>query len=235
MADVQVKKVGIIIPTYNEKDNVTKLISEINKIFPATILVVDDNSPDGTGRVLKSLGLNNLMVEVRETEKGLGGAIRKGLSIAYDRDFDYVVTMDADLSHDPIYLPKLYKKAEEGYDLVIGSRYIKGGGIQNWPLKRKIISKGANTLFRLLLRSPLHDNTSNYRIYSRSAIKEALQCDSANGYEFQICTVFRILRANLRVSEVPIIFKDREVGKSKLSNREIIQWFKYLIKLYLSR
>ncbi|AWR97509.1 glycosyltransferase [Acidianus sulfidivorans JP7] len=227
------KKVSIIIPTYNEADNVSKLIPEINKIFPSNIIVVDDSDDDSTVSVIQSFELNNLEVIARKKEKGLGSAIRTGLQKALDEGYDYAITMDADLSHNPIYLPKFYEKAIEGYDLVIGSRYIDGGGIENWPLKRRIISKGANFLFRLLLRSPLHDNTSNYRIYSRSAIKEVLKCD-ANGYEFQICAVFRILKANLRVAEIPIIFRDRELGKSKLSNKEIWKWFRYLIKLYLS-
>lgn len=234
MANVQVKRVAIVIPTYNERDNVVKLIDEINRLFPANIIIVDDNSEDNTASAIRSLGLSNLRVLVRTNEKGLGSAIRTGLNIALNDGFDYAITMDADLSHNPIYLPKMYEKAEEGFDLVVGSRYVHGGGVENWPLKRKLISKGANMLFRLLIRSPLHDNTSNYRIYSRRAIEEAIKCDSANGYEFQICAIFRILRVNLRTAEVPIIFKDREEGESKLSTREIVRWFKYLIKLYSS-
>lgn len=234
MANVQMRKIAIIIPTYNERDNVVRLINEINKLFTANIIVVDDNSEDNTANAVKSLGLTNLKVLVRTNERGLGSAIRSGLNVVLNEGYDYAVTMDADLSHDPIYLPKMYQKAEQGYDLVIGSRYVKGGGIENWPLKRRIISKGANALFRLLIRSPLHDNTSNYRIYSRRAIKEVVKCDSANGYEFQICAVFRVLRANLKVAEVPIIFRDREEGKSKLTTGEIVRWFKYLIKLYTS-
>lgn len=236
MADVQItRKIAIVIPTYNERENATKLVKEINRVFPfADILIVDDNSEDNTAIAVKSLGFSNLKVVVRTNEKGLGSAIRTGLNIALNEGYDFTITMDADLSHDPVYLPKMYEKAIEGYDLVVGSRYVEGGGIENWPLKRRIISKGANFLFRLLMKSPLHDNTSNYRIYSRRAIQEVLKCDSANGYEFQICAVFRVLKANLKVAEVPIIFRDREKGKSKLTTKEIIEWFKYLLKLYAS-
>jgi dolichol-phosphate mannosyltransferase len=232
MENVQVnKKVTIVIPTFNERENIIRLLSLLSKVIRANIIIVDDNSQDGTAEAVRSLNSPNIQVIVREKERGLGSAIRTGIQKAIENGTDYVVTMDADLSHDPIYLPAMYEKAREGYDLVIGSRYVKGGGIENWPIKRRIISWGANFLVRLLLRSPLHDNTSNYRIYSTRAAKEVLKCESADGYEFQICAVYRVLKANLPVAEVPIIFKDREIGKSKLTTGQIYKWFKYVISL----
>ena len=227
--------ISIVIPTYNERDNVVLLVRQIVKLLPdSTILVVDDNSPDGTAEVVRNLKIPNLTVFVR-SERGLGSALRYGIKKGLESGAEYVVTMDADLSHNPIYLPQMTKIAiEADYDLVIGSRYVKGGGIENWPLRRRIISRSANYLFRLISRSPLNDNTSNYRVYSRKAGTLALNCETANGYEFQICSVFKIVKSNLRTVEYPIVFKDRKVGKSKLRSLEILNWFLYSIKLSLS-
>ena len=142
--------ISIIIPTYNERDNVVLLTQQIVKLFPdsnSKILAVDDNSPDGTAEVLKNLKIPNLTVFVRK-ERGLGSALRYGIKKALELQTDFIVTMDADLSHNPIYLPQMTKMAIEGnYDLVIGSRYIYGGSIENWPLSRRIISRGANYLY----------------------------------------------------------------------------------------
>ncbi len=230
------KRTSVVIPTYNERENIVKLLKAMNEILPSlNYLVVDDNSPDGTYDALKGIGMKNLEVIVRTNEKGLGSAIRTGLDRALKIESEFIVTMDADFSHDPSYLPGMLKMAEEGgYDIVVGSRYIKGGGIENWPLKRRIVSKGANFLFRLAMKSYLKDNTSNYRVYSARAVREALKCDSADGYEFQICTISKALKANLKMGEYPIVFKDREVGKSKLDNGEIMRWFKFLVSLLFS-
>ncbi|ADB88035.1 polyprenol monophosphomannose synthase [Saccharolobus islandicus] len=228
---------SIVIPTYNERDNIVKLVEEIKKIVPYTsrILIVDDNSPDGTALILQDLNIHNLTVLVRYNERGLGSAIRYGIKKAIERKSDFIVTMDADFSHDPKYLPEMMKIAlNENYDLVIGSRYVKGGGIENWPFSRRIISRGANYLFKLVSHSPINDNTSNYRIYSRKAALLALECDTTNGYEFQICSIFKIIRNNLTFKEYPIIFVDRKTGKSKLDFREILNWFLYIVKLSLS-
>ncbi|MCY0850711.1 polyprenol monophosphomannose synthase [Sulfuracidifex metallicus] len=228
-------KISVVIPTFNEKENIVKLLIRLNEILPSlSFIVVDDNSPDGTEESLKKLNLKNLELIIRKNEKGLGSAIKTGLSRALELESEYIVTMDADFSHDPSYLPSMLEMAKTGYGLVIGSRYVKGGGIENWPLKRRIISKGANFLFRTAMRSYVHDNTSNYRVYSMNAAKEALNCNSADGYEFQICAVFRILKSGIKIGEYPIIFRDREIGKSKLSNVEIFRWFKFLLSLLVS-
>ena len=227
--------ISIVIPTYNERDNVVLLIQQIVKLLPdSTILIVDDNSPDGTANALRNLKIPNLTVFVRN-ERGLGSALRYGIKKGLESGAEFIVTMDADLSHDPLYLPQMTKIAIEGkYDLVIGSRYVKGGGIENWSLSRRVISRGANYLFKLISHSPLNDNTTNYRVYSRKAGILALGCETANGYEFQICSVFKIVKSNLRAIEYPIVFKDRKVGKSKLRSLEILNWFLYSIKLSLS-
>ncbi|AWR94280.1 polyprenol monophosphomannose synthase [Acidianus brierleyi] len=226
--------VSIVIPTYNEKDNIINLIKRINSELNGNIIIVDDNSEDKTGEAVKSLGLENVKVFIRTDEKGLGSALRYGISKALEIGSSFIVTMDADFSHDPIYLKSMLDKARQGYDLVIGSRYIKGGRIENWSYKRKMISWGANLLVRLLLRSSLKDNTSNFRVYSRGASLQVLQCNTANGYEFQICAIYKILKSKMRVCEVPITFRDREKGQSKLSYSQILNWFAYVLKLYFS-
>ena len=174
--------ISIVIPTYNERDNVVLLVQQIVKLLPdSTILIVDDNSPDGTAEVVRNLKIPNLTVFVRN-ERGLGSALRYGIKKGLESGAEFVVTMDADLSHNPIYLPQMTKIAiEADYDLVIGSRYVKGGGIENWPLSRRIISRDANYLFRLISHSPINDNTTNYRVYSRKAGTLALDCETANG------------------------------------------------------
>jgi dolichol-phosphate mannosyltransferase len=154
---------------------------------------------------------------------------------ALEAGSEFTVTMDADLSHDPAYLPQMIKTAVEGeYDLVVGSRYIIGGGVENWPLSRRIISRGANLLFRLISNSPLHDNTSNYRVYSRRATELVLGCETANGYEFQICSIYKIIKSRLKVTEYPIVFRNRRFGKSKLGISKILKWFYYVVRLWLS-
>lgn len=229
--------ISVVIPTYNERDNIVSLLRMLNEYYNTKIdkiYIIDDNSPDGTAEAVKSLNLDNLEVILRKNEKGLGSALRLGLELSIKQGYEYVVTMDADLSHDPKYLGGMLSKAVEGYDLVIGSRYIKGGGIENWPLSRQIVSKGANAIVRLLFKSPLHDNTSNYRVYSKDAVKEALECKEAGGYEFQICSVVKIIRKSLRVTEYPIVFKNREIGKSKLDIMKELRWLRYVILLYFS-
>lgn len=221
---------GVLIPTYNEEENIKELIPKIKEYMPdVKIIVVDDNSEDNTAEVAKRL---DAIVFVRKDEKGLGSALRFGLLKGVELGFEYIATMDADLSHDPIYLPKMFE-ASKNADLVIGSRYINGGKIENWPLNRRIISKGANLMAKLLLHLSIKDSTSGYRIYSRNAIDIIKDCKNAGGYEFQICSVYKIYKAGLKIVEMPITFRDRNKGKSKLGSEKIIQWFTYVLKLSL--
>lgn len=219
---------GVVVPTYNEADNIRILIKLIKEyVKDVTIIVVDDNSEDGTAEIAKEMGAK---VFVRTNEKGLGSALRFGLMKALELGLTKVATMDADLSHDPSYLPVMFGTDA---DLVIGSRYVKGGKIENWPLKRRVISKGANLITRVLLHSPIHDNTSGYRVYSSKAIEIVSSCQHAGGYEFQICAVYKALKNSLKVVEVPIIFKDRERGNSKLDTSKMLNWLWYVIRLSL--
>jgi len=221
---------GVVIPTYNEAENIKELIPLIRQYVPdVKILVIDDNSQDGTAEIAKGLGAE---VFVRKNERGLGSALRFGLLKAYEMGFEYIATMDADLSHDPIYLPSLFN-ASLSADLVLGSRYIKGGKIENWPFKRRIISKGANFLARLLLHLDTKDNTTGYRVYSRRAIEAVKECKNSNGYEFQICAVYQAKRSGLKIVEVPITFRDRSKGESKLGSEKMLEWFIYVVKLSL--
>ncbi|WP_369610938.1 polyprenol monophosphomannose synthase [Sulfurisphaera javensis] len=221
---------GVLVPTYNEAENLKELIPRIKEnVSDAKIIIVDDNSPDKTAEIAESLGA---IVFVRKNERGLGSALRFGLLKGIELGFEYIATMDADLSHDPVYLPKMFEAAKNA-DLVIGSRYIEGGRIENWPLKRRIISKGANILARSLLHLKVKDSTSGYRVYSRNAIELIKNCENADGYEFQICAVYRIEKAGLKIIEVPITFRDRSKGKSKLGSEKILDWFIYVLKLSL--
>ncbi|MEJ2780025.1 polyprenol monophosphomannose synthase [Stygiolobus sp. CP850M] len=221
---------GVVVPTYNEADNIKVLIKEIReRVKDVVVIVVDDNSGDNTAEIAKQMGA---VVFVRTNERGLGSALRFGLRKAVEMGLSHIATMDADLSHDPSFLPSMFN-ASLNTDLVIGSRYIQGGKIENWPLKRKIISKGANLITRILLRSPVQDNTSGYRVYSAKAVEVVSSCQNAGGYEFQICAIYKVLRNNLRIVEVPIIFRDREKGNSKLDNGKMLRWLSYVMKLSL--
>ena len=221
---------GVVIPTYNEAENIKELIPQIRQYIPdVKIIIVDDNSQDGTAEVAKKLDAE---VFIRKNERGLGSALRFGLLKAYNLGFEYIATMDADLSHDPMYLPAMFN-ASSNADLVLGSRYIKGGKIENWPLKRRIISKGANLLAKILLHLDTKDNTTGYRVYSRKAIEVVKECSHSNGYEFQICAIYQVKKHGLKTIEVPITFRDRSKGESKLGSEKIFEWFIYVLKLSL--
>ena len=223
----------IIMPTYNECDNLPMITRAIFNAAPwANILVVDDNSPDGTGQVADALAANDgrLRVLHRAGKEGLGTAYIAGFKIAIEYGFDRIFEMDADFSHDPNYLPAFIRASEKA-DLVIGSRYIPGGSTPNWSRLRRFISGGGNVFARALLRMPVHDCTAGFRCYHRSAL-EAIDLDSirAQGYAFQVELVYRVLRARLRVTEIPITFIDRRVGQSKMSRRIFIEGFQYVMR-----
>jgi dolichol-phosphate mannosyltransferase len=221
-----VQNVCVVVPTYNERPNVLTLIGSL-KGLGLKVIVVDDNSPDGTADLVSQAKIPSVFL-IRRNERGLGSAIKRGMEEALNMGCERIVTMDADLSHDPKYLPDMLGK---DCDLVIGSRYIAGGGIENWPLIRRIISSGANIIARTMLRTGIRDNTSNFRVYSTKAVREALKCESASGYEFQICALFMVRRAGLGMCEFPITFVDRKMGKSKLGAAELIKWLVYVVRL----
>ena len=226
-------KTLIIIPTYNELENLRPLISEIFSYVPQTdILIVDDNSPDGTGELADELSAGNPRIHVmhRAGKLGLGTAYIAGFKYAIEHEYDAAFEMDADFSHDPQYLPNFLKAIEDA-DLVIGSRYVEGGGTPNWSLLRRFISGGGNIYARFLLGLPIHDCTAGYRCYRRKVL-ETIDLDTiqSQGYAFQIELVYRVRKYGFKIVETPIIFQDRRVGKSKMSRKIFLEGFVFVFR-----
>ncbi|MFT5441993.1 MAG: dolichol-phosphate mannosyltransferase [Myxococcota bacterium] len=220
----QVRSALVILPTFNEKDNVLPLAAGILAASPAfEILVVDDNSPDGTGDVVAEAGLQEPRIHLlrREGKLGLGTAYLAGFKYALAKDFDFIFTMDADQSHNPRYLPAMLASLAE-HDMVIGSRYVPGGGIENWPLHRRMLSNFANFYARTMLKIHAHDCTSGYRAYRREVLETVEPFEvKSSGYSFLYEMVWRVCRAGFVVGEVPIIFEQRVAGDSKINSSEI--------------
>jgi dolichol-phosphate mannosyltransferase len=213
-------RVLVVVPTYNERDNLEWLVGRLRSSVPwVDVLVVDDGSPDGTGDLGDRMAAADPQVTVlhRATRTGLGAAYLEGFAVALARGYDVVGEMDADGSHQPEQLPRLLSALEHA-DLVIGSRWVPGGSVVNWPLSRKVLSVGGNLYARLLLGMPLRDITAGYRLFRRSTL-ETIDLGSVEsaGYIFQTDLAFRTLRAGLRVVEVPIQFVERVRGQSKMS------------------
>jgi dolichol-phosphate mannosyltransferase len=223
--DVAVADCTVVIPTYNEHDTIEPLLAQILALPRFRVLVVDDNSPDGTGDLVAAHAREEPRVGLlsRAGKQGLGTAYLAGFRRALDEGARYIFEMDADFSHDPGYLPQLLEAAER-YDLVLGSRYVPGGGTTDWGMMRRLISRGGNLYAGLILGLPVSDATGGFRCYRREVL-EAVPLDAvrSNGYSFQIEMVYRTLRAGFRVGEVPIIFPDRRVGQSKMSRRIVVE------------
>lgn len=222
----------IVIPTYNEKDNIALLIAEIEKYVSTDILIIDDNSPDGTALVVKELQKTkpHLYLIERPGKQGLASAYLRGFQYAIDKNYDAVFEMDADFSHNPKYLPVFLEKIKEN-DLVIGSRYIKGGGVQNWSRFRMFISKGGNLYARLILFCPIHDITGGYKCYKVETLKKIdLSKITSEGYSFQIETDYLFYKNGFKVAEIPIIFEERREGQSKMSKKIFIEALKQVWK-----
>ena len=224
-----VARVLVCIPPYNERDNLPVVVRRVRDAVPdADVLVLDDNSPDGTGEVADQLAASDPQVNVlhRAGKEGLGAAYLAGFAWGLDRDYDAIVEIDADGSHQPEQLPELLAALADA-DLVIGSRWIAGGSVRNWPLHRKALSVGGNLYTRVLLGMGVNDATAGYRAYRTSALREMGLADVASqGYCFQVDLTNRAIRSGLRVVEVPITFVEREVGDSKMSKdimRESLQ------------
>ena len=216
----------IVLPTYNERDNLRHALDRIREVAEGNdlrlhTLIVDDNSPDGTGELADELAAEYPDVEVlhRAGKEGLGKAYLAGFRHALDAGADLLFEMDADLSHDASYLPHFVRLAEQGADLVIGSRYVRGGGVENWPLSRKVISRGGCLYAQAVLGLPYRDLTGGFKCFRR-AVLEAIDLDAIDtrGYGFQIEMTYRAHRMGFHVVELPIIFVDRKVGQSKMSN-----------------
>lgn len=228
-------RVLVITATYNERENIERLVPRIFELVPdAEALVVDDNSPDGTGEAAEELGkrYSGLHVLRREGKMGYGTALLAGIAWARERGYDAVVTMDADFSHDPVVLPDLISAGREA-PVVVGARYAPGGRTVNWGLHRRLLSRGGNTFARLLLGMPVSDVTTGYRYLDLEAIRPArIEGVTAKGYGFLIETLFRIVSAGVRTAEVPITFVDREFGRSKMSGNIIAEAFLLVLKLW---
>lgn len=226
----------VVIPTYNERDTIGLLVPKILALPRFRVLVVDDSSPDGTADVVADLARDEprLSLHVRPGKLGLGTAYLAGFRRALADGADFIFEMDADFSHDPRYLPHLLAAVEQGDDLVIGSRYVRGGGTTDWGMLRRFISRGGNLYAGLILGLSVADSTGGFRCYRRRVL-ETLQLDAvrSNGYSFQIEMVYRTLQAGFRVGEIPIIFPDRRVGKSKMSRRIVIEALLNVWKLRL--
>jgi len=215
-------KAVVVIPTYNEKENVPRLSQAVLSQDPAIeILFVDDNSPDGTGKIIDELVSCSPRIHVihRPGKRGLGSAYREGFNVALAMGADYVIEMDADFSHDPAVLPEFIKAAQES-DLVIGSRYLNGVSVVNWPIRRLILSYCASVYTRWVTGLQLWDCTSGFKCFRRSTLESIdLRRVTSDGYSFQIEMNFRCMEKGLRMSEIPIIFIDRHAGSSKMSRK----------------
>ncbi|HOJ49650.1 MAG TPA: polyprenol monophosphomannose synthase [Spirochaetota bacterium] len=214
-------KTLIIIPTYNESENIRPLIEEIKSIIDIDILIIDDNSPDGTASIVKEIQkkYSNIFLIQRKGKLGLASAYIEGFKYAIDKEYDFVFEMDADFSHNPKYIPLFIENIKDS-DLVIGSRYIKGGGVLNWSKKRLFISKGGNIYAKTILGLPIKDVTGGFKCFRVSTLKKInLELIKSEGYSFQIEINYIFYKNGFRIKEVPIIFEERREGASKMSKK----------------
>jgi dolichol-phosphate mannosyltransferase len=215
----------ICIPTYNERENLPSIVEELLHVAPVDILVIDDNSPDGTGAVADLLAKEHPRVNVlhRPGKQGLGKAYLAGFKWALERHYDYIFEMDADFSHQPRYIPE-FLRAIQDHDLVLGSRYVKGGGTENWSAVRKVISQGGSLYARTILGLSVRDVTGGFKCFRREVL-ESLDLDSveSTGYTFQIELTYRATQKGFRIKEVPIVFFERVAGNSKMSKDIVLE------------
>ncbi len=217
----------VVLPTFNERENITPLLTAVRDLdIEIDVLVVDDNSPDGTAQLAREVGerLGGVTVLDRPSKEGLGSAYRAGFRRVLDDGYDVVISMDADLSHDPATIPHMLALLDDGADAVIGSRYVTGGGTTDWPVRRQLLSRWGNSYTRFVLGLSTQDCTSGFRAYRSSALT-AIQPESthAEGYAFLTELIRRLTRQGYAIAETPIIFRDRTLGKSKMSGRIIVE------------
>jgi dolichol-phosphate mannosyltransferase len=229
-------EIGIILPTYCEAANIEKLILELeNSSLNVSILVIDDSSPDGTADLVRKLQskYSNVLLLVRSKKLGLGTALTDGFRIflSVKKPPKYIITMDADYSHNPQEIPKLLAPMQEGCDLVVGSRYCQGGGTREWSIARLLISKVANLITKLRVDAKISDYTSGMRCYSTKLVRGIINDLHSQTYEIQIETIRQANARGFRIREVPIVFLNRKKGKSKLSINEIRDFLSYILSL----
>ena len=240
-ADAEVVlQVAVIVPTYNERENIEMLVTQLLALpLDARVLVVDDNSPDGTGAISDRLSADNdgrVIVVHRAGKLGLGTAYIAGFKRALAEAADLVCTMDADFSHNPRYVPAMVEKACQCYALVIGSRYVRGGGTSGCSFERRLLSWGANAFARTVLGLRAHDTTAGFRCYRRDVLASMdLDDIKASGYSFLIEMLYRVQRRGWRVGEVPIIFENRRLGASKISKGEVTKAMSTVLRLGRAR
>lgn len=230
----------VILPTYNERENLERFVERLLSVFDANsldgrIIVVDDGSPDGTGQIADSLAarLDNLSVIHRAEKQGIGPAYVAGFKQALTTDTEFIMEMDCDFSHDPANIPAFLEAIKQA-DLVLGSRYVPGGRVENWGLLRRLISRWGGLYARLVLGIPVNDLTGGNKCFRREVL-EALDLDavSSQGYGFQIEMTYRAVRKGFRVKEIPITFSDRQLGQSKMSKRIVLEAVVLVWKLRL--
>jgi dolichol-phosphate mannosyltransferase len=232
------RRILVIIPTYNESENIAKIIPQVlahsNESNEFNVLVVDDNSPDGTAAIVKGMNNNNVFLIEREGKLGLGTAYVRGFYYAIENKFDLVFEMDADFSHDPKYLPEFLVKIDEGYDMVVGSRYINGVSVLNWPMSRLILSYMANIYTRIVTGLKVKDTTAGFACYKVSSLSQIdLDKVRSNGYSFQIEMKFKMYKKGFKIVEIPILFIDRRAGESKMSRKVVYEAYFMVWKLKL--
>ena len=219
----------VCVPTYNERENLEPLVERLGEVLDTgrdRVLVVDDNSPDGTGELADRLAAELPWVDVlhRPRKEGIGRAYLAAFERALATDAEYVLEMDCDFSHDPAVVPRLIEACEGGADVALGSRYVPGGATVNWSPVRKLISRGGSLYARLLLGAPVRDLTGGFKCFRRAVLESVdLGSVTADGYAFQIEITFRALRRGFRVVEIPITFVDREAGRSKMSRAIVLE------------
>ena len=237
------RRVVVVIPTYNEVGNIATVIAGVMDVLPdASILVVDDNSPDGTADLVDAIATELpanfsgfVKVHRRQNKAGLGAAYRDGFAVALELGATICVQMDADLSHHPMYLPAIISAVDMGADAALGSRYIPGGRIENWPPLRHFLSRWGNRFAAGMLGLAINDATSGYRAYSKSILERMDYASvQAEGYGFQVEMSHRAVRCGGRIVEVPILFTDRVVGESKLTHHIIGEAFSLVVKLWFT-
>jgi dolichol-phosphate mannosyltransferase len=230
-------KTLVIIPTYNERENIERIVPLVLEKDPSIhVLIVDDNSPDGTGEIADRMaeGNDRIFAIHRENKSGLGTAYIAGFKFALERKFDYVFEMDCDFSHDPKYIPDFLRAAAE-VDLVLGSRYISGVNVINWPMSRLLLSYYANVYSRIVTGLPVRDATGGFKCFRREVL-EAIDLDEvkSNGYSFQIEMSFRAWKRGFKIKEIPIVFEDRKLGQSKMSKKIVREavWMVWRLRLW---
>jgi len=233
-------QVAVIVPTYNEQENIESLVTQLLDLpIEVCVIVVDDNSPDGTGEIADRLALEHgdrVAVIHRPGKLGLGTAYVAGFKRAISDKVDLICTMDADFSHNPRFLPSMVEKVREGYDLVIGSRYVRGGGTSGCTFDRKLLSWGANAFARMALGLHARDTTAGFRCYRREVLQSMdLDAIKASGYSFLIEMLYRVQNQGWKVTDVPILFENRRLGASKISQDEITKAMRTVLRLARGR